>query len=288
MSEHRLLVVDGTGIAYRAFHAIRGLRTRDGRPTNAIFGFLRALESERRKWRPTHWVVVFDGGRPSERVALLDSYKAQRKPMPAELLDQLHQIDRFLDLAGIPYILIPGKEADDLMAVVARRAEKAGWEVIIVSSDKDLLQLVSDRIRLAKPGKKAEAMGPEDVEALTGVSPSRIPLWLALTGDPVDNIPGVRGIGPKRAAELVARFGSLKDLEAHLDEVAPERIREALREAVPVIARNLDLIRLKDDEQVNLSLEELAVRPVDPERVRPFLEEFELKSLLDSFRGGSS
>ncbi|HIE11794.1 MAG TPA: 5'-3' exonuclease [Kiritimatiellae bacterium] len=284
MSGYRLLVVDGTGVAYRAFHAIRGLRTRDGRPTNAIFGFLRALESERRKWRPTHWVVVFDGGRPSERVALLDTYKAQRKPMPDDLGEQLRQIDRFLELAGIPYVLIPGKEADDLIAVLGRRAERAGWEVVILSSDKDLLQLVSDRIRVAKPGKTAEAMGPADVEALTGVSPSRIPLWLALIGDPVDNIPGVRGIGPKKAAELAARFGSLKEIEAHLDDVAPERVREALRDALPVVARNLELIRLKDDERLDLPLEALAVRPVDPERIYPFLEEFELKSLLDSFR----
>jgi len=229
-------------------------------------------------------VVVFDGGRPSERVALLDTYKAQRKPMPDDLGEQLRQIDRFLELAGIPYVLIPGKEADDLIAVLGRRAERAGWEVVILSSDKDLLQLVSDRIRVAKPGKTAEAMGPADVEALTGVSPSRIPLWLALIGDPVDNIPGVRGIGPKKAAELAARFGSLKEIEAHLDDVAPERVREALRDALPVVARNLELIRLKDDERLDLPLEALAVRPVDPERIYPFLEEFELKSLLDSFR----
>jgi len=216
MSHELLLLLDGTGIAYRSYHAIRGLKTRDGRPTNALFGFARALESERAKWNPTHWAVVFDGGRPAERLALLDSYKAQRKPMPDDLLQQLKLIDRYLELAGVPYILIPGKEADDLIAALARRAERRGWDVVVVSSDKDLLQLPSERIRLARPGKHGEVIDAVKVKELTGVEPEQIPLWLALIGDAVDNIPGVPGVGPKKAADLVNRYGSLSGVAAAL------------------------------------------------------------------------
>lgn len=282
MSDPLLLLLDGTGMAYRAYHAIRGLKTSDGRPTNALFGFIRMLVSERRKWQPTHWVVVFDGGRPEERMALLETYKAQRKPMPPDLMAQLHLVDEFLELAGIPYILIPGKEADDLIAALAKTAEAEGWQVVIVSSDKDLLQLASEWTRVAKPGKDTEAAGPEEVKAATGVAPAQIPLWLALVGDAVDNIPGVPGIGPKKAAELVNRYGSLQGITENLDRVTPPRVQAALRESIPIIERNLELVKLNASEDPGVTLAELRVAPLDVERVKPFLEKYELRSVLKS------
>ena len=203
----RLLIIDGHAYAYRAFHAIRELRSPAGQPTNAIYGFVKMLEKMRAAVEPTHLMVVWDGGLSGERLAALPDYKAHRPEMPADLRPQLDWIVDYLAAAGIASYRADGVEADDYIATLARSAA-AGWNVVIASDDKDFMQLVSARIGLLNPNDKTGMIwGRTQVLAKSGVEPEQVADWLALMGDAVDNIPGVPGVGPKTAAELLKQFG---------------------------------------------------------------------------------
>ncbi len=244
---NRLLIVDGHAYAYRAFHAIRALRSPSGQPTNAIFGFVKMLEKMRVALVPTHLVVVWDGGLSAERMTALPAYKAQRPEMPDELRPQFDEIGKYLAAAGVAEFCGDGVEADDYIACLARRAAAADWQVVIASADKDFMQLVSARIGLLNPNDKTGAVWTrEQVHAKAGVEPEQVADWLALMGDAVDNIPGVPGVGPKTAAELLKQFGSVQNLLARLDEVKSERLRTALRAAADDVRRNQALVRLHE------------------------------------------
>ena len=244
---NRLLIVDGHAYAYRAFHAIRALRSPSGQPTNAIFGFVKMLEKMRVALVPTHLVVVWDGGLSADRRTALPAYKAQRPEMPDELRPQFDEIGKYLAAAGVAEFCGDGVEADDYIACLARRAAAADWQVVIASADKDFMQLVSARIGLLNPNDKTGAVWTrEQVHAKAGVEPEQVADWLALMGDAVDNIPGVPGVGPKTAAELLKQFGSVQNLLARLDEVKSERLRTALRAAADNVRRNQALVRLHE------------------------------------------
>ena len=277
----RLLIVDGHAYAYRAFHAIRGLRSPGGQPTNAIYGFVKMLAKMRAVVEPTHLIVVWDGGLSDERVALLPEYKAQRPGMPDDLKSQLDEIVSYLKAAGVASFCRKGVEADDYIACLARRAVEAGMEVVIASADKDFTQLVSGRIGLLNPNDKSEVIWTdEQVRAKTGVGPSQVVDWLSLTGDNVDNIPGVPGVGPKTAAELLGQFGSVRVLYERLDEVKSERLRAALRASMDVVRRNCELVRLRDDLPCEFSPDELAAKPADAGRLRELYRRWGFKTLL--------
>ncbi len=271
----RLLIVDGHAYAYRAFHAIRELRSPTGEPTNAIFGFIKMLAKLRAKLAPTHMLVVWDGGLSAERQAALPEYKAQRPAMPEDLAMQIDQLMGYLAAAGVSSYCGEGVEADDYIACVARRAVREGVDVVIASSDKDFMQLVSPlvasepsaltgRIGLFNPHDKTETIWTaEQVRTKTGVDPGQIVDWLALIGDNVDNIPGVPGVGPKTATDLLSRFGSVTELYAHLDGVKSDRVRAALQTSAGAVQRNVALVRLKDDLPCEVALDELVGKPVD-------------------------
>ena len=243
----RLLIVDGHAYAYRAFHAIRGLRSPSGAPTNAIYGFVKMLDKMRAAVEPTHLMVVWDGGLSAARMAALPEYKAQRPEMPDDLKPQLDEIVGYLQAAGVATFRRGGVEADDFIACLARRAADAGMSVVIASSDKDFMQLVSARVGLLNPNDKSETIwSDEQVRNKSGVGPSQVVDWLSLMGDSVDNIPGVPGVGPKTAADLLKQFGSVEDLYRRLDEVKSERLRGALRESGSAVRRNRELVRLHD------------------------------------------
>ena len=275
----RLLLVDGHAYAYRAFHAIRELRSPAGHPTNAIYGFVKMLEKMRAAVAPTHWLVVWDGGLSAERLAVLPEYKAQRPDMPAALRSQLDEIVSYLAAAGIAGYRADGIEADDYIATLARRAA-ADWDVVIASSDKDFMQLVSARIGLLNPNDKTGVIwGREQVLAKTGVVPEQVADWLALMGDAVDNIPGVPGVGPKTAAELLKQFGSVADLLARLAEVKSERLRAALQASAAVLVRNQQLVRLPA-VPCEFVPDRLAVRTGDPVALRRLFAGWGFKGLL--------
>jgi DNA polymerase-1 len=268
-----LLIIDGHAFAYRAFHAIPGLTSPGGEPTNAIFGFVKMLGRVRETVHPTHIAVVWDGGLDAKRCADLPGYKAQRPPMPDALRVQLDGMTEYLAAVQIGSILRNGVEADDIIATLAGKAAASGMRVVVASSDKDFMQLVSDTVGLLNPAdKEAHPMTPEDVRRKTGVSPEQIVDWLSLIGDTVDNIPGVDGVGLKTATSLLVQFGSLDGIYTRIGEVLPERVRKRLHEAESLVRRNRDLIRLKSDISDLPVLETLAAKPSGNQRVESLFE----------------
>jgi len=229
---------------------------------------------------PTHRIVVWDGGLSVARMASLPEYKAQRPEMPEDLRQQLDEIVAYLDAAGIASYCSPGIEADDYIACLARQASEAGMNVVIASSDKDFMQLVSARVGLLNPNDKSEAVWTdEQVRAKAGVEPSQIVDWLSLMGDHVDNIRGVPGVGTKTATDLLKQFGSTENLYRHLDDVKSERLRGALRESEAVVRRNRDLVRLHEVECVFLA-DDLKPRPADPARLRELFARWGFRKML--------
>lgn len=283
-TDKKLLLIDGHGLAYRAFHAITPLTTRSGRPTNAVYGFIRMLLQLEQTWKPTHWAVVFDGGLPRERLEKLPTYKAQRSPMPDDLRQQFDPMNVFLKQSRITSLRMDGQEADDLMATIARDAEGQGFTVYLATSDKDLFQLVDNRVYIVPPSKIGEKMGADEVLAKTGVRPPRIVEWLSLIGDAVDNIPGVPGIGPKTAAKLLNQFENLASLWDRVSEVESERIRQALLQHKEDVLRNVDLMTLNLKLPVSVPLAEMDVKVPDPGELLPFYEEMEFGRLADELR----
>ena len=278
---HRLLIVDGHAYAYRAFFAIRSLRSPTGQPTNAIYGFVKMLEKMRAALKPTHSIVVWDGGLSAERMAALPGYKAQRPEMPDDLRPQFDGIGEYLSAAGIASYCGDGVEADDYIACLARRAESAGWDVVIASSDKDFLQLVNERIGILNPNDKSEKIWtPADVEAKTGVTPAQVADWLALIGDAVDNIPGVRGVGPNTAAELLKKCGSVEALYARLAEIRSESQRAALAAAADAVKRNQLMVRLHEQKEGGPVLAALVPREPQKAALRAMYAKWGFRSLL--------
>ena len=277
----RLLIVDGHAYAYRAFHAIQKLNGPDGAPTNAIYGFIKMQLKMESTLQPTHHAVVWDGGLCATRMEALPEYKSHRPPMPGDLERQLPEIESYLEASNIPSFVKEGVEADDWIASQAHCAARDGIDVVIASADKDFLQLVSPRVGLLNPNDKSETIWQaEQVRAKTGLEPEQIVDWLSLIGDAVDNIAGVPGVGPKTATDLLQQFGSIDNLYARLSEVKSERIRANLQAAEGSVRRNQKLIRLHTDLSCGFDLEQLAVRPPDPERLRPLYERWGFRTLL--------
>jgi len=279
----RLLIVDGHAYAYRAFHAIRGLRAPDGKPTNAIYGFVKMLAKMRANLAPTHLIVAWDGGLSAERMVLLPEYKAQRPEMPDDLRPQFDEIENYLDAAGMESYCGDGVEADDYIACLARHAVAAEMTTVIASSDKDFMQLVSARVGLLNPHDKTEAIWTDDqVRAKTGVEPSQIVDWLSLIGDSVDNISGVPGVGPKTATDLLRQFGSVEKIFSRLGEVKSERLRVALENAKARVERNQKMVRLRDDLECDFAADKLKVRPENVTKLRELYSRWGFKGLLAS------
>ncbi|MBI5773043.1 MAG: hypothetical protein HZA89_04775 [Verrucomicrobia bacterium] len=276
-----LLLVDGHAYAYRAFYAIRSLNAPDGSPTNAIYGFLKMLSRLRVAASPSHLAVIWDGGLAPERTAAHPSYKSQRPPMPDGLARQMDGIVEYLRAAGLASWCHDGVEADDWIAVAARRASAAGVRVVIASSDKDFMQLVTPRVGLLNPGDKSERIWTEaEVIAKTGVRPAQIVDWLSLVGDSVDNIPGVPGIGPKTATVLLQQFGSLEGIYAGLEEVKSDRVRESLTASRADMCRNQALIRLRDDVGVAFQLQDTVPGVEDRRQTAEMFQRWGFHSLL--------
>ncbi len=271
-----VLIVDGTAVAYRAFYAVRGLSTRAGQPTNALFGFVRMLRQLEKHWRPDRVVVAFDGGSPAHRLEKCPEYKAQRAPMPDDLRSQLALINEYLAAAGVPMILLQGQEADDVMATLAVRAAGEGATVRLATSDKDLMQLVDEHVRIVPPTKTEEEMGPEGVAAKTGVKPEQIVDWLALIGDSADNIPGIEGIGPKTATKLIQQFGSLAQCLARAAEIESDNLRAKVQAGKATAELNVALMTLDKAVPGVPEWGKIPAPAPDPAKLKAFFEKYEL------------
>lgn len=277
----RLLIVDGHAYAYRAFYAIRQLNSPEGLGTNAIYGFIKMLVKMQARVKPTHVAVVWDGGLDAQRMALHPEYKAQRPASPADLDRQISEIQQYLEHAGFPSCQEDGIEADDVICALCEEALREGYQVVIASSDKDFMPLVSDRVGILNPNDKSETIwGSAEVKAKTGVEPKQVLDWLSLIGDNVDNIPGVPGVGPQTAANLLNQFGSIDGIYARLAEVKSERMRNLLRESEAIVRKNLNLIRLNHCVDGGLNLKGCLLRAADERQLIELYRKWGFKTML--------
>ncbi|HEY6547261.1 MAG TPA: 5'-3' exonuclease H3TH domain-containing protein, partial [Vicinamibacteria bacterium] len=227
-----LYLIDGSAQFHRAYHAIRGLATSRGLPTNATYGFTTMLRKLYEDEKPEYVAISFDVPGPTFRHEEYKEYKANRRKMDDDLAVQIPYVRRVCEVYRLPILDVPGFEADDVIATLTRQATEQGFQVVVVSGDKDLLQLVDDKVQVLNPGR--EGMGAvrydvKKVEEKWGVPPARVVDILALMGDSVDNIPGVPGIGDKGARDLIREFGSVEAALERADEVKRAAYREGLK-----------------------------------------------------------
>ncbi|HEY2679985.1 MAG TPA: 5'-3' exonuclease H3TH domain-containing protein [Candidatus Udaeobacter sp.] len=288
----RLLLIDGHYYVYRSFFAIPNLSNSRGEPTNAIFGFTKTLRLMVKHLQPELGAVVWDEGLPRKRIELQPAYKETRKEMPKPMIPQLEFIQKQLTaLLGFRNISLPDTEADDLMGCYAIAAcKQAGMEVVLATNDKDLFQLVGPCVRiyttakadLASPKDAFALLGEEQVTAKWDVPPGLIGDVLALTGDSVDNIPGI-GIGRKSAAALISEFGGLEPLLNNSHKVKSARTREKLASAREQVLQNRKMVDLDCEMDLPVPINDLRIEPNYPSLIAA-LEKCEFNSLLQEVR----
>jgi DNA polymerase-1 len=279
----KFFLIDGSSYIFRAFFAIRGLSTAKGLPTNAAFGFTSMLLKVLRDHKPDGVAVVFDAKGPTFRTKLYPDYKAHRPSMPPDLAAQIPYIKKIVEGFRIPALEKEGYEADDLIGTIAKKAEKDGIKVVIVSGDKDLLQLVSKKVTALDTMKEAHK-GLQEVKERFGVTPERLPDIMGLSGDSIDNIPGVPGIGEKTAVELIKRFGSLDALLQRLEGLDEKELKKKTKEKIlqhrdqALLSRDLATI----DTHVPLEIrwDDCLLSPPDEESLRAVFKELEFHKFL--------
>ncbi|HCM06937.1 MAG TPA: DNA polymerase I, partial [Alphaproteobacteria bacterium] len=291
MSEReQLVLIDGSGYIFRAFHALPPMTRRDGTPVNAVYGFTSMVMKLVDDLAPHHVAVVFDSARKTFRNDIYEAYKANRSEPPEELVPQFDLVREATTALSLPQLELPGFEADDLIATYAALGEAAGLETIIVSSDKDLMQLVRGGITMLDPMKQRR-IGDAEVFERFGVNPDKVVDVQALAGDSTDNVPGVPGIGVKTAAELINNFGDLDSLLAQAETIKQPKRRENLINFAEQARISRDLVRLRDDTPLPLPLSDLKRGERDMDRLKAFLLEQDFKRLLvrigDAGEGGS-
>jgi len=277
-------LVDGSGYIFRAFHALPPLTRADGTPVNAVLGFTTMLMKLISETDADHIAVIFDAARDSFRKKIYPDYKAQRPEPPPELIPQFGLVREATRAFNIPAVEMPGYEADDLIATYARLAKAAGADVTIVSSDKDLMQLVNDRVKMFDPIKN-RPIGAAEVEEKFGVGPDKVVEVQALAGDSTDNVPGVPGIGVKTAAELIKTYGDVENLLAHAAEIKQPKRREALVQNADKARVSRQLVLLKNDVAVDHPLASFARRQPDRDVLMAFLKDNQFRSVITRLEG---
>ena len=287
MAAPRLILVDGSAYIFRAFHALPPMNRKDGTPVNAVFGFtgmvMKLIDDE----APDYTIVVLDQARETFRNEIYPEYKANRSAPPEELIPQFPLIREATRALNLPVAEMAGFEADDLIATYARLACDAGIEVVIVSSDKDLMQLIRPGVTMLDPMKQ-KRIGPDEVIERFGVPPEKVVDVQALAGDSTDNVPGVPGIGVKTAAELINTYGSLDDLLDRAGEITQPKRRENLQNHAEMARISRQLVHLRDDAPLPLPIEEAKGRKPQADLLRPFLEEQGFRRLLARLEGDAA
>ncbi|MDX2225415.1 MAG: 5'-3' exonuclease H3TH domain-containing protein, partial [Rhodospirillaceae bacterium] len=278
----RLYLIDGSGYIFRAFHALPPMTRTDGTPVNAVYGFasmlLKLLDDLRDDSVEELIAVVFDTARKTFRNEIYKDYKAHRPPPPEELIPQFALIREATRAFNVPAVELAGYEADDLIATYARLAEAQGIDVVVVSGDKDLMQLVRGGVKLRDPIKNRD-IGPDEVKEKFGVGPEKVIDVQALAGDSTDNVPGVPGIGVKTAAELIGAYGDLETLLKRAGEIKQPKRRENLQANAELARISKQLVTLKDDVPVPAKLDELVWRAPEADTLLGFLQAQNFKSL---------
>ncbi|MGY6631294.1 MAG: DNA polymerase I [Wenzhouxiangella sp.] len=280
----QLCLVDGSSYLYRAFHALPSLSNAEGLPTGAIFGVANMIRRLVESKRPERVIVVFDAPGKNFRHELFADYKANRPPMPDELRAQIEPLHELIDAMGIPRVAVPGVEADDVIATLASTARQAGLGVLISSGDKDLAQLVDERVIL-EDSMQERRYDIDGVKAKFGVPPELVGDYLALVGDTSDNIPGVDKVGPKTAVKWLEKFGSLDGVIERADEVGG-KVGENLRAALDTLPLSRKLVALDESVELDLSLDQLEPPAPDQGRLVELLRRFGFMTWLKAFQNG--
>jgi len=281
----RLYLIDGTSYIYRAFFALPPLSDSRGLPTNAVYGFTNMLLKILREQSPERVAVIFDAGGETDRHREYEAYKAQRPPIPDTLAPQIPYVYRVVKALQVPMLLEEGTEADDIIGTVATRAVADGFQVTIVSSDKDLFQLVCPAIEVYDP-MRDKTYQVRDVEERYGIPPQAMADFMSLVGDAVDNIPGVPGVGEKTARALIQEFGTVEHLLDCLERVKRPRLREALSAHAAQIRANRFLVTLRTDLSLAVSPDDLRRQPPDADQLRVLFEELGFTRLLSALEKG--
>lgn len=275
-----VFLVDGSGFIFRAFFALPPMTRSDGTPVNAVYGFTNMLMKLLEDTDADHIAIIFDAKRENFRNEIYPDYKAHRPPAPDELVPQFALINEAVEAFGLPAIQMEGFEADDLIATYAKHAQEAGADVTVVSSDKDLMQLVSERVCMLDTMKN-QVTGPDQVVEKFGVGPDKVVEVQALAGDSVDNVPGVPGIGPKIAAELINKYGDLESLLSHAEEIKQPKRRQNLIEFADQARISRRLVELRTDVPIETPLSAFAVKKPDPETLVGFMKAQGFKTIVN-------
>lgn len=274
-----LYLIDGHSFVYRAFYAIRDLTNSKGFPTNAIYGSTNMLLKIIREKKPDAVAVVFDSPVPTERHRIFEAYKAHRPETPGDLTRQIPYIRKMISAFNIKTIEVPGYEADDLICTIAKKAEAGGADVFIVTGDKDMLQIVDERIKIYDPVKE-KVLDEEYVKEKFGVGPERVPEIMALMGDAVDNIPGIKGIGEKTARELLSDVENLDELLDHPERIKKEKLRRLIMENAEIVRLSRKLAIIDTSAPIDIAIGEFAVKEPDWQELLPLFREFEFVSFM--------
>ena len=284
--DNTLVLVDGSSYLFRAFHAMPSLTNSSGKPTGAVYGVLNMLRRLVEDYHPRYLGVVFDAKGKTFRDAWYPEYKANRPPMPAELAQQIEPLHRAIEALGMPIIVVPGVEADDVIGTLARQASEAGLDTIVSTGDKDMAQLVNDRVTLINTMNNS-LLDPKGVEEKFGVAPDRIVDYLTLVGDSSDNIPGVPKVGPKTAAKWIKQYGSLDALIEQAGSVKG-KVGENLRAFLDDLPLSRKLVTI--DEHLDLDRAPTDLQPGEPDRdaLIALYRDLEFKTWLSELLGDAA
>src|SRR4051812_7108209 len=280
MSMPRLYLIDGSSQMYRAYHAIRGLTGPDGKSTNAVYGFVTMLRKLINDHQPQYIAASFDLAGPTFRDEIVSDYKANRTPMPPDLAEQIPWVHDACEALGVPILTSRRYEADDVIGTLAAKAVAQGFEVAIVTGDKDFFQLVHDGIKVYNPKDEGTWYDADGVKEKFGVTPAQVVDVLALMGDSIDNIKGVPGIGEKGARDLIAQYGDLDNLLAHAAEVPNKRQREGLLNHAEDARQSRTLARIAADVPVEFDAEALRFRGASREKCFELFSRFGFRTLV--------
>jgi len=277
-------LIDGSAYVYRAYHAIRNLSSSKGMPTNAVFGFARMLIKLMEDKAPEYLAICFDMKGPTFRHEMYPDYKANRPPMPEDMVLQLPWIRKVVDGFQIPALEVAGYEADDLIGTLARLAGQAGFDVVMVTGDKDFMQLVTPTQIIWDP-MKDQTIDVDFIAAKHGVTPEQMIQVMGLSGDTADNVPGVPGVGPKTAVNLVKEFGTIDELYAKIDSVTKKKLHENLVTFREQALLSRDLVTISTDAPVTFDSDALAASPPDDDQLAELFKELEFRQLHKLYRG---
>ncbi len=281
-----LLLFDGHALIHRAYHALPALSvTKTGEPTGAVYGFASMLLKVMADFKPTHWAIALDSPAPTFRHEKYEQYKAHRPPAPDELKMQIKRVKELIKTFNLPSFEVPGYEADDIIGTICKKASEQGMDTIIVTGDTDTLQLVSPHVQVLtpRPGKRFSDTIIYDKAAVQEryeLAPEQLPDLKGLKGDPSDNVPGVPGIGEKTATKLIKEFGSLEGIYQHLDEVAPPKAQESLRQNEQIAHQSKELVTIDANVPIEFDLDNCRVTSYERSKVTELFRELEFTTLL--------